>query len=211
MKRQNGFTMVELMVVVAVIVILAGFVLTAVLGVGDTARRTQTEALLMKVDAGLRQFKSDYGVYPLCSGNYGLTQAGGGNGVKTGVDYNANVSATVPGLYHSQTLEPYLGDELASNNLNDTTVITDGIVSPASSDGQPIYYVYYTAYTEASSNAYYDSGDTPTSWPTSVAVGPNAGFRREFQLWSAGADGSYSTFGESSGVDADNITVTDYK
>lgn len=60
----SGFTLIELTVVVAIILTLAGLLTPVVQIATRAAQRTNTQALLGKVDAGLRRFKQDVGTYP---------------------------------------------------------------------------------------------------------------------------------------------------
>jgi prepilin-type N-terminal cleavage/methylation domain-containing protein len=59
-----GFSLIELLVVLAIIVILASVLTPIVTIARDGARRSTTQSLLSKVDAGLEMFKQDIGVYP---------------------------------------------------------------------------------------------------------------------------------------------------
>jgi prepilin-type N-terminal cleavage/methylation domain-containing protein len=61
---QDGFTLVELAVVLSIVLALAGLLAPVVQIASRAAKRTNTQALLGKVDAGLRRFKQDVGVYP---------------------------------------------------------------------------------------------------------------------------------------------------
>lgn len=61
---KSGFTLVELIVVVAILLVLAGLLTPVIQIASRAAQRTNTMALLGKVDAGLRRFKQDVGVYP---------------------------------------------------------------------------------------------------------------------------------------------------
>jgi general secretion pathway protein G len=69
-KSLNGFTLVELMVVVAVIGVLAGIVLAAAGGVQKKAARDQTKAEIKTICVALENFKASTGAYPTNTGNY---------------------------------------------------------------------------------------------------------------------------------------------
>src|SRR5262245_17865561 len=56
--RRVGFTLMELLVVVGIIVVLAALAATATFKLLDTQRQSNTEALLRKVDHGLQQMWS---------------------------------------------------------------------------------------------------------------------------------------------------------
>ena len=61
---RGGFTLIELLIVVAVISTLVTMLVPIMSMAQRGARRSATQALLGKVDAGLRMFKEDIGVHP---------------------------------------------------------------------------------------------------------------------------------------------------
>ena len=65
-----GFTLIELMVVVAVIGIVAGIVLAAAGGVQKKAARDQAKAEIKMICVALENFKSSTGAYPTNTGNF---------------------------------------------------------------------------------------------------------------------------------------------
>jgi len=64
MKKQSGFTLIELMVVVAILGILATIVMTNVVGKDDQARVTTTKTSLGAVANALQMYKLDNHKYP---------------------------------------------------------------------------------------------------------------------------------------------------
>jgi prepilin-type N-terminal cleavage/methylation domain-containing protein len=60
----SAFTLVELLVVMAIIAILAGLVLAASRYIQDKGRRARTEAEIVAISAALQNYKADYGIYP---------------------------------------------------------------------------------------------------------------------------------------------------
>lgn len=69
-KRVVGFTLIELMVVVAVIGIIAGIVLAAAGGVQKKAARDQAKAEIKMICVALENFKAANGAYPTNQGNF---------------------------------------------------------------------------------------------------------------------------------------------
>ena len=69
-RGPGAFTLVEIMVVVAVIGILAGIVLAAAGGVQKKAARDQTKAEIKTIGVALERFKTTHGAYPAMSGNF---------------------------------------------------------------------------------------------------------------------------------------------
>jgi prepilin-type N-terminal cleavage/methylation domain-containing protein len=64
MHHRSAFTMVEMIVVISIILALAGLLTPVVQIASKAASRTNTQALLGKVDAALHRFKTDVGVFP---------------------------------------------------------------------------------------------------------------------------------------------------
>lgn len=63
-RRRRGFTLVELMVVVAIIGLLAAVVTVNVMGQGHTARVERCRADMRSIGNALDLYKIDVGVYP---------------------------------------------------------------------------------------------------------------------------------------------------
>ena len=61
----HGFTLMELMVVIALIAVLATMVLAAGSGIMKKVKRDQIRHLLAELEAGLENYKIDNGIYPL--------------------------------------------------------------------------------------------------------------------------------------------------
>lgn len=63
-RRKSGFTLVELMVVVAIIGLLAAVVTVNVMGQGHTARVERVRADMSNIKKAMDLFKLDVGMYP---------------------------------------------------------------------------------------------------------------------------------------------------
>jgi len=64
MRRNDGFTLIEILVVVFIIGLLATIVSVNVIGQTDNARVVKAKADLKEIEQGLHLFKLDNGFYP---------------------------------------------------------------------------------------------------------------------------------------------------
>ncbi len=60
----TGFTLLELLVVIAIIMFLAGITIPVVSSVQTSAKRGVTSAQISQLELALKQFESDFGVFP---------------------------------------------------------------------------------------------------------------------------------------------------
>lgn len=67
-KPKRGFTLTELLTVIAIIAILLGILIPGVLSIQKNAKRKKTEALFGKVINSLTLYRKDHGAYPDLSG-----------------------------------------------------------------------------------------------------------------------------------------------
>jgi len=63
-RTEGGFTLVEIMVVVAILAILAAMVVPKLVGRTDDARRVAVQVQIKNIEQGLNLYKIDNGVYP---------------------------------------------------------------------------------------------------------------------------------------------------
>ena len=63
-SQQQGFTLIEVMVVIVILAIMAGLVVPKVVGQGDKARVKTTETALATTSNAIDMFKVDNGRYP---------------------------------------------------------------------------------------------------------------------------------------------------
>lgn len=76
--RSVGFSMVELMVVVGIMVILAGLLIAALPGIQSKINRNKVESFLAELEGGLSKYQVDHGIYP-------LNEPSGGDRDKAGI------------------------------------------------------------------------------------------------------------------------------
>ncbi|MBN1807966.1 MAG: type II secretion system protein GspG [Planctomycetes bacterium] len=68
-ERDGGFTIVEILVVIAIISVLAGLLMTGVLIAKRNAMKKQTKIILAGISIALESYKTDMGDYPPGSGD----------------------------------------------------------------------------------------------------------------------------------------------
>lgn len=71
--RRGGFTLIEILVVVGIVLVLAGLLLPAITKAYKQAQRTSMASDLQAVATALDAYKKDYGVYPLVRTEAGTT------------------------------------------------------------------------------------------------------------------------------------------
>lgn len=69
MKKTKKFTLIEIMVVIAIIAILAACIYPALMAVQNNSRRTKTETILTGVNTAIRVYKGDYEDLPKVGGS----------------------------------------------------------------------------------------------------------------------------------------------
>ena len=62
--KKRGFTLIEILVVVGLIMFLAAFVIVAAVRFGNNSRKNATRALIQRVGLGLNKYYGEYRVYP---------------------------------------------------------------------------------------------------------------------------------------------------
>lgn len=72
-KRNKGFTLVELLMVLAVVGLLASILIPTAGNIRESAIKTVCKAQLSQYINAIVQFKSQYGYYPMSSGNKDFT------------------------------------------------------------------------------------------------------------------------------------------
>ncbi len=69
MKKTKQFTLIEILVVIAIIAILAGAIYPALMAVQNSGRRTKTETILTGVNTAIKVYKGDYNALPAVGGS----------------------------------------------------------------------------------------------------------------------------------------------
>ncbi|HME87584.1 MAG TPA: prepilin-type N-terminal cleavage/methylation domain-containing protein [Chthoniobacterales bacterium] len=83
-SNQQGFTLMELLIVIAIIVILMGLLFPAFKGVQDQAKRTQAKNDLTQIVTAVNAFYTEYGKYPTTVTSGDATYGPGGSDTENG-------------------------------------------------------------------------------------------------------------------------------
>jgi general secretion pathway protein G len=64
MKKQKGFTLIEIMVVVVILGVLAAFIVPQILSRPDEAKMIKAQQDVVRIESALDMYRLDNGVYP---------------------------------------------------------------------------------------------------------------------------------------------------
>ena len=159
-----GFTIVELLVVITIIIILAGLILSTVGYVQKKGARSRAEVEIAAMSAALESYKADNGIYPRDTTN------------STTDNLNARVSGD-PTTYQAASL--FLYEQLSATNPDGSSIpgaksyssFKPNMLSPRQS--LPI-----TAIVDPFGNSY--------GYSTAYQKDPSTGYNPTFDLWSTG-------------------------
>jgi general secretion pathway protein G len=103
LRQSSAFTLIELIVVIAIIIVLAGLVLATSGYVANKGRRSRTEVEIAAISAALENYKADNGIYPLNSDTSALDPT---------IDLNPSASP-IPNNYTKASL--YLYEQISGD------------------------------------------------------------------------------------------------
>ena len=121
LKRSRGFTLIELMIVIAILAIIAAIALPSFLGQIQKARRSDAKQALFNVAAKLEQYYQDNKGYPVA-------------GDMTDLGYSAATFTSVEGYYT-------IGFNVASPSTA-TTYLIEAIPTGSQTDDTDCYGFY---------------------------------------------------------------------
>jgi prepilin-type N-terminal cleavage/methylation domain-containing protein len=196
MTKEAAFTLLELMVVIAIVVVLAGLLFPAVQSVLDRAKKVQAKNDLTQIVTAVNAFYTEYGKYPLPSG-------ASGDGYASGAITGTSSKAILDPL---RNLDPTLNPRLIVfiSPAEDTTQASPK--GKIGSDGQ-FHDPWGTAY-GISVDADYDN-QVPNPYGTDTGAGP-VKIRQGVIAWSVGKDAKLGNNGDNSfkngsGVQSDDV------
>ena len=168
-RRRNGFTLIELMAVITIIVILAGIVVGSMGYVNERQANEKAKVQIALLSKALEEYKLDNGAYPATSnsttGTQSVTDANGKSSTLFNVLYLDGVK---------NKTKVYLPELDPANNKQGWTTGTTSTSTSSIKDPWGKDYAYRTA---VSANG---SGNSRTQNP-------------DFDLWSYGKDGQTNT------------------
>jgi general secretion pathway protein G len=168
-RRYNvAFTLIELIVVVAIIVILAGLVLSTVGYVQKKAARSRAETEIAAMSAALESYKTDNGVYPRDNTTNQYTDT---------LNAQQNFDATQPVYQHASF---YLYTQLSGDSSGNRSPtgksymqFKPNMLLPSGGSGTVI------AISDSFGNSY--------GYSTANQADPTKGYNPTFDLWSTAA------------------------
>jgi type II secretory pathway pseudopilin PulG len=214
-RAARGFTLVELLLVMGIIIMLVGLLFPAVTAAVTAVRVASTETTIKNLSAGLETFKQDWGIYPPSSKDRDGCQLN--NGYDALIYYLAGPDGTGWGtLYHVGTggNAPFGGSASApygpyyKTSGRSVDPITDQPIPPDSVQDafKPGKVIYYYRYEPADTNAFDRAHNNASGADVLVGNFPDATkfeflvkpydpvakqkrwVRQDFLLISAGAD-----------------------
>lgn len=63
-RTTGGFSLVELMTVIGIMILLAGILIASLPGIQTRVNRNQVEAFIAEIESGLSKYQIDHGIYP---------------------------------------------------------------------------------------------------------------------------------------------------
>ena len=183
LPRRTAFTLIEILVVIAVIMILAGLVLATVSYVQNKGARSRAEAEIAAMSAALESYKADNGIYP--RGNADLS-------LSTPYDSDT-LDARTPG-----NCDPTSGDVKYRNVTLFLYKMLSGDVNANKQLTAKSYFSFpkgmlFPKGNVASVTALIDPWGNCYGYSTANQNNPNQGYNPTFDLWSSGqpnSDGS---------------------
>jgi type II secretory pathway pseudopilin PulG len=216
---EGGFTLLELLVVITIIIILIGFLFPAFRGIQDQAKRTQAKNDLNQIVTAISAFYTEYGYYPLPQNittdtTYGDPSVGGNpnNSVLDILRYDTNHgdSAWVQQINPRQVvfIEPPVAKDQTNPKLG-IRFTTGAWYDPWGYQYNMIIDANYNGVTNATVSANY--ADLSTTYTTATDNSGDKGPKTGAIAWTEGPDDKLGNNGDGyykdkdSGVQSDDV------
>jgi prepilin-type N-terminal cleavage/methylation domain-containing protein len=171
-KHVSGFTLLELLIVIAIIAILAGLLFPAFMGAQKAAKKTQAKNDLNQIVTAVNAFYTEYGKYPLVTDDSPLVSTG---------DLFYTLRALPSGANFGNAINTRQIVFLSPPDVKDTANPRSGI----GTDGQ-WYDAWGTTY-KITINGTYDNG-VPNPYGANGGAGPDP-IPQGVIAWSFGPNG----------------------
>lgn len=199
--RRHAFTLLELLVVISIIAVLAGILLPTTSAVMESARKTSAKSTESQIVAAIKNFQSDYGVYPTLPSVPAAdpstdTTVGGGStnselfNLLRSVD-SAGASANTRRIVYfegkdvktpSKAKDGFVPAGVTASGNNNVSLTAGDLVDPW---GNRFFVRYDSGYSEQVNNPY----ATSTADDSGAAYNSSSMLRTTVIAWSYGKDG----------------------
>ena len=185
----RAFTLIELLVVMAIIIVLAGLILSILGYVQKKGYQSRAEAEIAAMSAALESYKADNGIYPRANADptssttpYDTDSLDARSGLDPNTEINPDPRVTVSAPYVKAGLALYkqLSGDFAANRQPQKTYFAfpPAMLLPRNS-------MSVTALVDPFTNCY--------GYSTANQNDPNRGFNPTFDLWSTAGTGTGAT------------------
>jgi prepilin-type N-terminal cleavage/methylation domain-containing protein len=153
MKKRKGFTLIELMIVIAIIIILAAIAIPNYLRMTERARRSRVAGDFASIAVGIEAYAVDWGYYPNTGAAYSEPFG----------KHTDNDGATPPAPAVSAVVTGELSGDGTQNDLLGTHTTLTGETSPVEYLKLGTIFAMYNPFMP-DEDYYYGTDDTGTVW-----------------------------------------------
>ncbi|MFO0984943.1 MAG: type II secretion system protein [Planctomycetota bacterium] len=194
--RKNGFTLIEILIVMAIISLLMGAFIFSQRTFFGAGKKTKTTGILHEVETMIEQYQRHKGDYPPSTLD--------ALDLKTDNDVNEGIEACMASLFDTKYQGELKPDERNLENTDHDSADRDFSVMGSrqlfevvDSEHSPFVYIHNRDYGKAVTYLIMDpkSGDYVQRTVTAYRSKKTGGYANfdSYQLWSAGPDGKFQT------------------